>query len=163
MYSCSDRRVSLAIILLSSLSHFGSRMVRVISSLSIIARQAYHHFYTFAILFRYQSSMKQTRCLLIPHRYTIDYPMSTQEVARSIRFPKRLWDAIDEDAKRCRRSSLKQMEALLTVYYDLDNIEIDNAKLLPQEDHPKISGQSIAAEAEHPIPMPGPLRKRKMG
>ncbi len=36
---------------------------------------------------------------------------------RSIRFPQWLWDEIDRDAVRCRRSSVKQMEVVLAAYY----------------------------------------------
>lgn len=51
------------------------------------------------------------------------------EVARSIRLPKRVWDALDEDAARCRRSSVKQLEALLVTFYGLDDVEIDKDAL----------------------------------
>lgn len=40
---------------------------------------------------------------------------------RSIRFPQRLWDAIDADAERCKRSSVKQLEAVLSLYYGLED------------------------------------------
>ena len=56
--------------------------------------------------------------------------MSTNaEVARSIRLPKRVWDALDKDAARCRRSSVKQLEALLITFYDLEDVEIDSDAL----------------------------------
>lgn len=51
------------------------------------------------------------------------------EKGRSIRFPQKIWDALDVDAKRCKRSSVKQLEALLTAYYDLGNIELENNKI----------------------------------
>lgn len=51
------------------------------------------------------------------------------EVVRSIRLPKRVWDALDKDAARCRRSSVKQLEALLVTYYGLDDVEIDKDAL----------------------------------
>lgn len=51
------------------------------------------------------------------------------EVARSIRLPKRVWDALDKDAARCRRSSVKQLEALLVTFYDLEDVEIDRDAL----------------------------------
>jgi hypothetical protein len=101
--------------------------------------------------------MKETRCISIPNRYTSNHHMSEDEVTRSIRFPRRLWDAIDEDAKRCRRSSLKQIEALLTVYYDLDNIEINKSQFL--EDG------LIAPDSNHPLPMKRntPAAKKRTG
>jgi hypothetical protein len=52
-----------------------------------------------------------------------------EEIPRSIRFPKELWDAIDEDAQRCRRSSVKQMEAVLTAYYGLEDVELNRENL----------------------------------
>lgn len=55
--------------------------------------------------------------------------MSDTDTPRSIRFPKALWDAIDQDAKRCKRSSSKQMEALLTAYFELEGVELDKNRL----------------------------------
>lgn len=55
--------------------------------------------------------------------------MKDPEVSRSIRFPKQLWEQIDKDAKRCRRSSVKQMEALLTSYYLIDSVDINQVAL----------------------------------
>lgn len=46
-----------------------------------------------------------------------------------IRFPKSLWQAIDADAQRCRRSSVKQMEAVLSAYYELGDVEINRENL----------------------------------
>jgi hypothetical protein len=46
------------------------------------------------------------------------------EVPRSIRLPQKLWDKLDADAKRCKRSTVKQLEALLTKWYGVDDIEI---------------------------------------
>lgn len=43
---------------------------------------------------------------------------------RSIRFPQRLWDAIDAEAQRCQRSSEKQVEAILATYYELEDVEL---------------------------------------
>lgn len=47
------------------------------------------------------------------------------DIPRSIRFPKKVWDAIDADAQRCKRSSVKQMEAVLSAYYKLEDVELD--------------------------------------
>ena len=52
-----------------------------------------------------------------------------EEIPRSIRFPKELWDAIDEDAQRCKRSSVRQMEAVLTAYYGLQDVDLNNTNL----------------------------------
>lgn len=51
------------------------------------------------------------------------------EVARSIRFPKSLWDAIDEDARRCKRSAVKQMESVLAAYYELEDVDLNRQNL----------------------------------
>lgn len=49
---------------------------------------------------------------------------------RSIILPTYIWDALDEDATRCRRSATKQIEAILVRYYNLDaNIELDETAL----------------------------------
>lgn len=51
-------------------------------------------------------------------------------VVRSIRLPAYVWQALDDDAQRCRRSPVRQLEALLVRYYDLDsNIDIDERTL----------------------------------
>ncbi len=51
------------------------------------------------------------------------------DIPRSIRFPKKVWDAIDADAQRCKRSSVKQMEAVLTTYYKLEDVELNQQSL----------------------------------
>jgi 23S rRNA maturation-related 3'-5' exoribonuclease YhaM len=51
------------------------------------------------------------------------------DIPRSIRFPKKVWDAIDADAQRCKRSSVKQMEAVLTAYYQLEDVELNQQSL----------------------------------
>lgn len=49
---------------------------------------------------------------------------------RSINLPAWLWEALDNDAKRCKRSATKQIEALLTLCYDPGaDIEIDRQKI----------------------------------
>lgn len=49
---------------------------------------------------------------------------------RSIILPTYIWDALDKDAVRCRRSATKQIEAILVRYYDLDaNVELDEEAL----------------------------------
>jgi len=51
------------------------------------------------------------------------------EKVRSIRLPENVWDALDADAARCRRSSQKQIEALLVSFYELENVEINKQSL----------------------------------
>jgi len=55
--------------------------------------------------------------------------MPDKDVARSIRFTSRLWDAIDQDAKRCKRSSQKHLEAILETYYQIADVEIDMPRI----------------------------------
>lgn len=54
---------------------------------------------------------------------------------RSIRFPQWLWDEIDRDAERCRRSAVKQMEVVLATYYRGDDagLNLDRLKDLTPE------------------------------
>lgn len=52
-----------------------------------------------------------------------------EDVPRLIRFPAGLWQAIDADAKRCKRSAVKQMEAVLSAYYKLGDVEISQENL----------------------------------
>lgn len=76
-------------------------------------------------------------------------------------------DRLSEIADRFGRGSAQQVvEEVLALYLPVwvtVNTAVNRAvHAQTLEEHPKISGQSIAAEAEHPIPMPG-LRKRKVG
>jgi hypothetical protein len=48
---------------------------------------------------------------------------------RVLQLPKKLWEAIDEDAKRCRRSAVKQVEAILLSYFDLEDVDLNNQAL----------------------------------
>lgn len=47
-----------------------------------------------------------------------------EEIARSIRLPKEVWAALDTDAKRCKRSPVRQLEALLSKWYALNDVDI---------------------------------------
>jgi hypothetical protein len=51
------------------------------------------------------------------------------EKTRSIRLPETVWDALDADAARCRRSSQKQIEALLVTFYEIEDVEINKQSL----------------------------------
>lgn len=49
---------------------------------------------------------------------------------RSVILPAYLWAIVDSDAKRCRRSATKQIEAILVKVYKLEsNIELDEEAL----------------------------------
>ena len=54
--------------------------------------------------------------------------MDTEKV-RSIRLPEYVWNALDADAVRCRRSSQKQIEALLVSFYEIGDVEINKQSL----------------------------------
>jgi hypothetical protein len=76
------------------------------------------------IFMRYFFHSKESRCILIAKWYRNDVHLRNmtkvdeEERLRSIRFPQWLWDRIDEDARRCKRSGVKQMEAVLSLYYN---------------------------------------------
>jgi hypothetical protein len=43
---------------------------------------------------------------------------------RLIELPMELWNALDAEAERCRRTPLKHLDALLTVYFRIGNVEL---------------------------------------
>ncbi|HZS47741.1 MAG TPA: hypothetical protein VFC63_21915 [Blastocatellia bacterium] len=43
------------------------------------------------------------------------------DVRRTVNLPRRIWDVLDADATRSRRSASKQLEAILVIYYDLED------------------------------------------
>jgi hypothetical protein len=45
-------------------------------------------------------------------------------VQRPARLPQKLWIALDAEANRCRRSSTKQLEAILLQYYGFEDVEL---------------------------------------
>lgn len=57
---------------------------------------------------------------------------------RSIILPMYLWDIVDKDAKRCRRSINKHIEAILVVYYGIEssvNLDEEALKASSQTSH----------------------------
>src|SRR5947209_12312318 len=57
-------------------------------------------------------------------------PRNDEPKTRSVILPTYVWDALDNDAARCRRSATKQIEAILVRYYDLEaNVELDETGL----------------------------------
>lgn len=73
--------------------------------------------------------------------------MQTEQImTRSIYFPRGLWDAIDADARKHKRSAIKQLEYLLSVYYETEaegrpvplaeRIGIGVARSAPAADNP---------------------------
>ena len=51
------------------------------------------------------------------------------EKVKLIPFSPRLEEAIEADAKRCRRSFVRQVEAVLMTYYGIDDVEVDRQRL----------------------------------
>ena len=50
-------------------------------------------------------------------------------IGRTFIFEKSLWSKLDEDAKRCGRSSVKQLEAILKTYYQVEDVELNQQSL----------------------------------
>jgi len=51
--------------------------------------------------------------------------MSNEEpTGKFIKMSDRVWEALARDAERCRRSVTKQMEAIFSVYYGLDDVDL---------------------------------------
>ena len=66
--------------------------------------------------------------------------MDETERPRSVRLPQWLWDELDRDAARCKRSSVKQLETLLTAYYrgtvetlDIEKLDKLTGRLTPTQ------------------------------
>ena len=75
------------------------------------------------------------------------------EKTRSIRLPESVWDALDADATRCRRSSQKQIEALLVTFYEMESVEINKQQLefvgeLLPSGKTKVSVMEVASETQ---------------
>lgn len=49
---------------------------------------------------------------------------SGDKKTKSIRLSEKVWEALDKDAKRCFRDSTSQLEALLTKWFKLGDVEI---------------------------------------
>ena len=106
-------------------------------------------------MFWYQVNTKKALTILVERKLQIGIIMELmpdKETPRSIRFPDRLWSAIDSDAKRCKRSAVKQMEAVLALYYEIEDVEINTERL---RDVKAVQLASINAE-------PAPRKKRNV-
>lgn len=53
----------------------------------------------------------------------------SESVGRTFIFEKELWAKLDADARRCLRSSTKQMEAILKTYFGAEDVELNKAGL----------------------------------
>lgn len=54
----------------------------------------------------------------------------TEEKVKLIPFTKELEDKIEADAKRCQRSFVRQVVAVLAAYYETGDVEINREKLI---------------------------------
>ncbi len=68
-----------------------------------------------------------------------------------ISLPNDLMESLDADAKRCKRSVVKQIEAILSSYFEVENIEVNQAGInnaqeknhfLPRNTSSKVSNQT---------------------
>ncbi len=46
-------------------------------------------------------------------------------MSRTVRLPEQYWEIIDAEARRCKRSGEKQLEALLSRVFGLGNVDIE--------------------------------------
>jgi hypothetical protein len=53
----------------------------------------------------------------------------SKPIGRTFYFEKELWALLDADAKRCGRSSVKQLEAILKTYYAVADVELNRQSL----------------------------------
>lgn len=53
----------------------------------------------------------------------------SKPIGRTFYFEKELWTKLDDDAKRCLRSSTKQMEAILKTYFNVEDVDLNSAGL----------------------------------
>jgi hypothetical protein len=52
-----------------------------------------------------------------------------ETIGRTFIFEKELWAQLDADAKRCLRSSTKQLEAILKTYFGASDVGLNEAGL----------------------------------
>ena len=66
----------------------------------------------------------------------------TTEPPRSIRLPNELWEALDKEAVRCKRSATKQLKAILALYFGDKAVEIDQSRIefVRSRSRPVLSG-----------------------
>jgi hypothetical protein len=53
----------------------------------------------------------------------------SKPIGRTFYFDRDLWAKLDDEAKRCLRSSTKQLEAILKTYYGVEDVELDKESL----------------------------------
>lgn len=86
----------------------------------------------------------------------------SKPVGRTFYFEKELWAKLDDDARRCLRSSTKQMEAILKTYFGVENVELDQAGLeMLGELAPRSQKKLPIIEAEAEPAAPAATRKKR--
>lgn len=48
----------------------------------------------------------------------------SKPIGRTFYFERELWEKLDDDARRCLRSSTKQMEAILKTYFGVADVDL---------------------------------------
>lgn len=59
----------------------------------------------------------------------MDEKQAEKPIGRTFYFEKSLWAKLDDDARRCLRSSTKQMEAILKTYFGVEEVDLNESGL----------------------------------
>lgn len=62
------------------------------------------------------------------HKIRLDDTPVEESMKRPIALPTSLWAKLEKDAARCRRTLTKQIEAIMVMYYGLDDVDMDKSK-----------------------------------
>jgi len=76
--------------------------------------------------------------------------MAKEPVGKLIKLSEATWSALAADAERCKRSSTKQLEAILTTYYGLDNVELEDVAGVRDVVSPYLSKAEQTASGKDP-------------
>src|SRR6185503_2742917 len=76
--------------------------------------------------------------------------MTKEPVGKLIKLSEATWNALAADAERCKRSSTKQLEAILTAYYGLDNVELEDVRAVREAVSPYLAKAEQGAEGKDP-------------
>src|SRR5689334_12945880 len=61
---------------------------------------------------------------------------NTDKHKRLIELPRFVWDALDKEAERCKRTPLKHLDAILTVYFQLGDVELSDLDSVRAHNNP---------------------------
>ena len=78
----------------------------------------------------------------------------SKTLGRTFYFEKSLWAKLDEDASRCKRSSTKQLEAILTAYYNVGDVALNSDAL-------EVLGELAPKSKEKTDVIPAPVNVKK--